>query len=86
MASAFLQLFDKNAVKKHVNYQGHFIVIDNGYIEMDGNVLLRDGIYYYFSWATRILVDLLHVVSVRDSVINAPSFSKVGEIRECKHE
>lgn len=60
MSSAFLNEFYKSSLK-HVNirYQGHSIVIDNG-IEMDGKTLLRDGVYYYYENATRILTDLLY--------------------------
>lgn len=63
--NAFL-LFDSVSLKKHVNYKSHDIVIDNDSITMDGKVLLQGKIFYYYEWATRVLIDLMGVISVKE--------------------
>lgn len=83
LATAFLRLFGKNTVKKHVNYQSHDILIDNGFISMDGKTLLQDNVFYYYKGATEVLIDLLHVQAVRDDVVNAPNkYSVLGICNE----
>ena len=64
--NAFLSLFDSVSLKKHVNYKSHDIVIDNDSITMDGKVLLQGKIFYYYEWATRVLIDLMGVISVKE--------------------
>lgn len=89
--NAFLSLFDSVSLKKHVNYKSHDIVIDNDSITMDGKVLLQGKIFYYYEWATRVLIDLMGVISVKeenkyDVLYGGKSFSN-DEIKEwpCKH-
>ena len=88
--NAFLSLFDSVSLKKHVNYKSHDIVIDNDSITMDGKVLLQGKIFYYYEWATRVLIDLMGVISVKeenkyDVLYGGKSFSN-DEIKEwpCK--
>lgn len=84
--NAFLSLFDSVSLKKHVNYKSHDIVIDNDSITMDGKVLLQGKIFYYYEWATRVLIDLMGVISVKeenkyDVLYGGKSFSN-DEIKE----
>lgn len=92
--NAFLSLFDSVSLKKHVNYKSHDIVIDNDSITMDGKVLLQGKIFYYYEWATRVLIDLMGVISVKeenkyDVLFGGKPFSNEGDdnIKEwpCKH-
>lgn len=86
--NAFLSLFDSVSLKKHVNYKSHDIVIDNDSITMDGKVLLQGKIFYYYEWATRVLIDLMGVISVKeenkyDVLYGGKSFSNdEGDIKE----
>ena len=87
--NAFLSLFDNVSLKKHVNYKSHDIVIDNDSITMDGKVLLQGKIFYYYEWATRVLIDLMGVISVKeenkyDVLYGGKSFSN-DEIKEWPH-
>ena len=82
--NAFLSLFDSVSLKKHVNYKSHDIVIDNDSITMDGKVLLQGKIFYYYEWATRVLIDLMGVISVKeenkyDVLYGGKSFSNEGD-------
>ena len=85
--NAFLSLFDSVSLKKHVNYKSHDIVIDNDSITMDGKVLLQGKIFYYYEWATRVLIDLMVMIAKENNVLyGGKSFSN-DEIKEwpCKH-
>lgn len=92
LSNEFLNLF-KNSLEKHVNYKSHDIVIDNNSITMDGKVLLQGKIFYYYEWATRVLIDLMGMISVKeenkyDVLFGGKPFSNEGDdIKEwpCKH-
>ena len=83
--NAFLSLFDSVSLKKHVNYKSHDIVIDNDSITMDGKVLLQGKIFYYYEWATRVLIDLMGMIAKENNVLyGGKSFSN-DEIKEWPH-
>lgn len=86
--SAFLSMFDNFPMKKHVSYKSHDIVIDNDSITMDGKFLLKGKIFYYYEWATQILIDLLHSQPAKNDkygVLFGKAFSN-GSIKECCNE
>ena len=91
LSSAFLKIFHKVSLRKNVSYQGHTISIDCGVINIDGAILLKDGIYYYYEWATRVLIDLMGMIAKEntyDVLYGGEPFSNdEGDIKEwpCKH-
>lgn len=59
LADSFLEKFSKTNMNKHIIYQNHTLKISSNEITMDGKTLLHDGVYYYYEWATRILLELV---------------------------
>lgn len=59
LADSFLEKFSKTNMNKHIIYQNHTLKISYNEITMDGKTLLHDGVYYYYEWATRILLELV---------------------------